>query len=82
MCKTIQNMAERIVLIHIEKVNIHVDKFSYSIMNSEGILENHSILINFSNNKIYNLEHNEVKIVKECLIDTIKKEYPKNMFNF
>ena len=51
-------------------------------MNSEGILENHSILINFLNNKIYNLEHNEVKIIKECIIDTIKKEYPKITFNF
>ncbi len=45
-------------------------------------LLNHSILINFKNNKIYNLEHNEVKIIKECIIDTIKKEYPKNTFNF
>jgi hypothetical protein len=75
-------MAERIILIHIEKVNTHVDKFSYSIMNSEGILENHSILIDFTNSKIYNLENNEIKIVKQCLIDAIKKEYPKNTFNF
>ena len=75
-------MEERIILIQVEKVNTITDKFSYSIMNSGGILENHSILINFKDNKIYNLENNEIKIVKKCLIDAIKKEYPKNTFNF
>ena len=75
-------MEERLILINFKKVNNNIDKFSYTIMNSEGILENHSILINFKDNKIYNLENNEVKIVKECIIDTIKKEYPKNTFNF